>query len=124
MIEKGEYFMNQSVACQRLIAAVIALAIKDACKGAMKETLPTHTASALNFLFTHSDSYLALLDIDPQQFRNRLLEYVYKQDTTSLLTHNLTDFERRSFGMNYRQWKKHSFHMAPTVYDEEDLCED
>jgi hypothetical protein len=123
MKTKDENFMNQAVACQRLIAAVIALAIKDACKGASKETIPTNTASALNFLFTHSDAYLTVLDIDPQQFRRRLLEYVHQKSTTAALTHNLTDFERRAFALNYQQWKKRSFHAVPIPYDEEDLCE-
>ena len=106
MITKDENFMDQAVACRRLISAVVALAITDACKGASKETLPTNTVSALSFLFEHSDSYLELLNIDPQQFRKRLLDYVYNKSPDKMLKHHLSDFERRAFGINYQQWMK------------------
>jgi hypothetical protein len=107
-----------------LIAAVVALAIKDACKGGGSKQLPRNTESALRFLFLHSDAYLALLDIDPQQFRIRLLAYVENRKTTLTLPHNLSEFERRGFALNYRQWQSQGFH-APLDYEdnEEDICE-
>jgi hypothetical protein len=96
--------MDQTIACQRLIAAVIALAIKDACRGSRGKMLTSDLASALNFLFEHSDLYLSLLDIDPQHFRKRLVAYANSKKTGVVTPYNLTDFERRCFAMNYRRW--------------------
>jgi len=97
--------MNQDIACRRLLAAVVVTAIKDACFGPKSKILYRDAASAFSFLFEHSDYYLFLLDIDPQQFRVRLVEYVHNKNTAVPLPYSLTDHERRAFAFNYRRWK-------------------
>jgi hypothetical protein len=97
--------MNQSLACKRLLAAVVVMAIKDACFGPKSKIISSHTASAFNFLFEYSDYYLSMLDIDPKQFRVRLLEYVDSKKLDKPLPYSLTDHERRAFSFNYRRWK-------------------
>jgi hypothetical protein len=116
----SEYFTDQHVANKRLLSAVIALAIKDACKGSSNKRLPSDTQSAFNFLFEHSDLYLSLLDIDPQQFRKRLVAHVHQRLSATTMPYHLTHIERRCFAMNYRRWLHQSVHEREPVYEEED----
>ena len=104
MLSTRDFNMDQHVAHKRLLAAVVALAVKDACKGSKSKRLLTDTQSAFNFLFKYSDLYLSLLDIDPQHFRKRLVAYANSKRTGVVTPYNLTDFERRCFAMNYRRW--------------------
>jgi len=97
--------IDQDIACKRLLAAVVVTAIKDACYGPKSKILYSDTASAFSFLFEHSDFYLSLLDIDPQQFRVRLVEYASNKNVAKPLPYSLTDYERRAFSFNYRRWK-------------------
>jgi hypothetical protein len=56
--------------------------------------------SAIDFLFRTSDGYLSLLDIDPEQFRKRLLGLMFDMNK------KIRQFEpigRRNFRYNY-QW--------------------
>lgn len=75
---------DQFRAGQKLLSAVLALAIRDSQRRPIrplskkKEEPSPLTLSALNFLFTdNSDVYLMFLDIDPEQFRKRLIKYMY-----------------------------------------------
>jgi hypothetical protein len=95
-------YKAQGTANRRLLAAVVALAIQDAQSkprrlGRLR--IPTDEAiSAIYFLFQHSNNYLSLLDIDPQQFRNRLLKLMFDMNK------KITQFEpikRRNFRYNY-----------------------
>jgi len=104
--DKDAKMMDQHVACKRLLAAVVVMAIKDACYGPRSKILYSDAASAFSFLFEHSDYYLSLLDIDSQQFRVRLLEYVHNKNSNTPLPYSLTDSERRAFSFNYRRWKQ------------------
>ena len=95
-------YKAQGTANRRLLAAVVALAIQDAQSkprrlGRLR--IPTDEAiSAIYYLFQHSNNYLSLLDIDPQQFRNRLLKLMFDMNK------KITQFEpikRRNFRYNY-----------------------
>jgi hypothetical protein len=97
-------YKAQGTANRRLLAAVVALAVQDAQSRPRKMgrvRIPTDEAiSAIYFLFQHSDNYLSLLDIDPQQFRERLLKLMFD------MNNKIKQFEpikRRNFRYNY-QW--------------------
>ena len=64
--------MNQADFIYRLLAAVVATAIKDACG-----TNRFEASSAINFLFNHSEGYLSLLEIDAGSFRKRLMKIMF-----------------------------------------------
>ena len=95
-------YKAQGTANRRLLAAVVALAIQDAQSkprrlGRLR--IPTDEAiSAIYFLFQHSNNYLSLLDIDPQQFRNRLLKLMF--DMNKKIT-QFQPIKRRNFRYNY-----------------------
>jgi ferredoxin len=44
----------------------------------------TNAFTALQFLFLDSDHYLTILDIDPQEFRRRLIEQMYQKGDKSI----------------------------------------
>lgn len=99
-------YKAQGTANRRLLAAVVALAIQDAQlkpRRLGKLRIPTDEAiSAIYFLFQHSNNYLSLLNIDPQQFRNRLLKLMFDMNK------KITQFEpikRRNFRYNY-EWMR------------------
>ena len=87
MNEFDEAAMYRS--CQKLLSAVVALAIEDAQLEPIKigrvkgEREPRDISiTAIRFLFTDdSDGYLAALDIDPDQFRKRLMDAMYLKNT-------------------------------------------
>lgn len=114
-------FEDQVRAHQKLLSAVVALAIRDAQRHPMyarnnKISTPDQLAlSALYFLFTDSsDGYLTLLDIDPNQFRERLICQMYT------INKGLSDEEktrRANFCKNYRwYYDKQSSVNANTIY--------
>jgi hypothetical protein len=119
-------YVSQHVAHKRLLAAVIGLAIDDACKGTKSARLLSDARSGMNFLFKHSDLYLSLLDIDPQQFRNRLLEYTHTSTNKVSLPYELTHMQKRVFRINYKKWVTMQAHgLLDNVEDEhEDEYED
>ena len=99
-------YKAQGIAYRRLLAAVVALAIQDAQAKPNKtfskrRLVPKDTAMfAIDFLFRTSDGYLSLLDIDPKQFRKRLLDLMFDMNK------KVRQFEpigRRNFRYNY-QW--------------------
>ena len=99
-------YKAQGIAYRKLLAAVVALAIQDAQAkpnriSLKKRLIPKDTAmSAIDFLFRTSDGYLQLLDIDPEQFRKRLLGLMFDMNK------KIRQFEpigRRNFRYNY-QW--------------------
>jgi hypothetical protein len=99
-------YRAQGTANSRLLSAVVALAVQDAQLPPRKigrVRIPTDEAiSAIYFLFQHSDSYLSLLDIDPEQFRDRLLKLMFEMNK------KVVQFEpskRRNFRYNY-QWMR------------------
>ena len=84
--------MNQTEACNHLIAAVIVTAIKDACDSRENGSL-----EAINFLFNHADGYLELMDIDPGSFKSHLVEQM-KQSGQFL---SVNEGDKRYFRRNY-----------------------
>jgi hypothetical protein len=120
---KGREIMDettQHIAHKRLLAAVIGLAIDDACKGSSNVRMVADARSAFNFLFEHSDGYLSLLDIDPQQFRVRLLNYTYLKNNKLATPYDLTEMQRRGFRINYKRWLKEKSYGYADVCAEED----
>lgn len=87
---------------RRLLAAVVAQAIRDASAAPIKEgkravRLPGDARSAMAFLFGPGlDAYAMWLDFDPDQFRNNLLDMRPGV--------HLSDEQRRNFRFNYRSW--------------------
>lgn len=98
-------------ACQQLLAAVVALAVEDTQLAPIKRgrskqpKQPVDAAiTAIRFLFTdNSDGYFAALDINPKQFRERLLHKMYynKADPNVAVYGN-----RRAFRFNYEFYYK------------------
>lgn len=97
---------NQDIAHRRLLSAVVALAIRDACHIHTIGNISDQTRNAINFLFNHSDGYLSLLDINPQQFRAKLIESVYRNDKKFVSASGLSEIERKRFANNYGLWLK------------------
>lgn len=97
---------DQNIANRRLLSAVVALALRDACHIHGIARLAENTRSAFNFIFMHSDGYLHLLDIDPDQFRNRLIEMSFKDHDPNKKEEGyaLTSVELRRFANNYQVW--------------------
>ena len=99
-------YKAQGPANRRLLAAVVALAIQDAQSkprrlGRLR--IPTDEAiSAIYFLFQHSDNYLNLLDINPQQFRERLLKLMFDMNKKII---RFDPIKRRNFRYNY-EWMR------------------
>lgn len=96
--------MDQHTAHLRLISAIVALSLKDAAHACRGKTLSPMVSEAMDFIFLHSAGYLALLDIDAEQFRKRLIEYVHDGKKRPDCNHHLSDFEKRCFRMNYSRW--------------------
>lgn len=99
-------YRAQGTANRRLLSAVVALAIQDAQSKPRRMgrlRIPTDEAiSAIYFLFQHSNTYLSILDIDPQQFRERLLKLMFDMNK------KVSQFEpikRRNFRYNY-EWMR------------------
>jgi hypothetical protein len=99
-------YRAQGAANRKLLSAVVALAIQDAQSKPRRMgrlRIPTDEAiSAIYFLFQHSDTYLSILDIDPQQFRERLLKLMFDMNK------KVSQFEpikRRNFRYNY-EWMR------------------
>ena len=98
---------SEAVAEKRLLAAVVAQAIRDACMapnvGAKKKLhLRVEAASAMSFLFNTSrsgvDAYALWLDFDADRFREKLL----KRCNTEGHDPQLSDEQKRNFRRNYR----------------------
>ena len=98
--------IDQDVAHRRLLSAVVVLSLRDACQTPGKYHLGDMPRSALNFLFESSDVYLSLLDIDPKQFRKRLVNLAYTDGGGGkfLSMQGFAPDERRRFRINYMMW--------------------
>lgn len=93
--------MDQNVACRRLLSAVIAQAMRDTTdRPTVSKSCTTNAFSALQFLFLDSDHYLTLLDIDPQEFRRRLVQQMYEKKPMR----EFTEMHKRCFRFNYNFW--------------------
>ena len=113
---------QQLRAHQKLLWAVVTLAVQDACKSPLcmgndfSPTVPQPDAqSAIRFLMTeHSDGYFMWLNVDGAQFRKRLVEFMYKKEKTPMFR----DIERRNFRYTY-QWfyNLQANNMTRFVYD-------
>ena len=95
-----------------LLSAVVALAVQDAQlppRKIGKVRIPKDEAiSAIYFLFQHSDSYLNLLDMDPEQFRDRLLKLMFDMNKKVV---QFESSKRRNFRYNY-QWMRRKENIA------------
>jgi hypothetical protein len=96
--------LDQDVANRRLLSAVVAMAIKDACQVTSPTRFVGLPREALDFLFLNSEGYLTWLDIDAEQFRKRLVEYAYSDKKGEDDSFNLTLKERKRFRSNYERW--------------------
>jgi len=105
-------YKAQGIAYRRLLAAVVALAVQDAQlppRKIGKVRIPKDEAiSAIYFLFQHSDSYLNLLDMDPEQFRDRLLKLMFDMNKKVV---QFESSKRRNFRYNY-QWMRRKENIA------------
>lgn len=107
------------VAEKRLLSAVVAHAVKDACIRPVtknKKAVRHHpdALSALNFLFdTHRsgiDAYALWLDFDADQFRQKLIKACHKEIVAKDL--HLSDEQRRNFRVNYKLYCAMPRHVA------------
>lgn len=99
--------IDQDVAHRRLLSAVVVLAIRDSCS-ASGNRINEHARSGVDFLFEHSDGYLELLDINPKQFKERLLTAILnnKESSKDEMIAGLSYIDRERFAQNYRKWWK------------------
>ena len=104
---------EQTKACHRLLSAVVVVALRDACstppkRGAGGMPISTDAFTAMRFFFDESVSglneYLVWFDIDPGQYRMRLLKTM--SNDTALPVNGLQPLDRRNFRYNYRMWDK------------------
>jgi hypothetical protein len=105
---------DQDSANRRLLSAVVALAIRDACQHPGNKAVGELPRSALNFLFEHSDGYLGLLDIDAEQFRKRLINLVFSKEKKTGRGFGLSEDDCRKFRINYSMWHKEK--TTPSIY--------
>lgn len=86
---------------QKLIAAIIALALEDA-SSKPKKGIPTQDVStALEFLFVPGplDTYMSLLDMDVDRFRQSLLDAMYAHPV--MPCGRLNEMQVRCLRINY-----------------------
>jgi len=94
--------MDQAVACKRLLSAVVALAVRDACQPSGSKMLNQLSKNALEFLFYTSDGYLEWLDIEAEQFRKRLVGIMYTKNKNPPFS--LSEQDCRNLRINYQMW--------------------
>lgn len=112
----------QARATRRIFSAVINLAINDACiaplsglkgrgnrDGMLRTSLPIsrNAFTGMRFLFDETVSglneYLMWLDIDPGQYRSRLMDLMWDDSHHTL--GNFEPIKRRNFRLNYKMWR-------------------
>ena len=108
-----EDMVDQNASCRRLLAAVVALAVKDACQPSIrvrsKETkmyrrVPTEAASsAIHFLFGEGVvGYLQMLDMDTDRWRTQLMDQMNaSNEEVNSFNSQISAFDKRCFGWNY-----------------------
>lgn len=96
----------------RLLSAVVAHAVRDAClspilKGKKAVRPRADALSALNFLFDTQrsgiDAYALWLDFDVNQFRQKLIDACDKETVSKDL--HLSSDQRRNFRVNYKLYR-------------------
>jgi hypothetical protein len=107
---------------QALIAAVIALAVRDSVKPPLTDgknlRMMWDATTAHDFLWTESlDSYLHWLDIDPFFFRTSLVKIM--EDDTANTIGELTSTQRRAFRVNRKLWNEQYQRLGRRVADPE-----
>lgn len=93
---------------RRLLAAVVAMAIRDACEKPLKEgkhcTIHTYARTAHEFLWTPAlDAYLAFLDIEPEFYRTKLDQFMGDQSERDF--NGFSSENRRNFRLNRLLWQ-------------------
>ena len=116
--------IDQDVAHRRLLSAVVGLAIRDACLVNGRH-LGENTRTGLSFLFENSDGYLELLDINPKQFRERLLALAFAGPNSSkkFIAVSLSQDDRDRFARNYRRWWDEKSSVYSRVRDRDEQCD-
>ena len=104
---------EQTRNCTKLLSAVVATAVRDACatpitrRGKTIGTLPPDTYTALRFLFsgtvTGVGAYADWLDFDVANFRQQLIRFMH--DVTPETKQGITSIQRRAFRVNWRIYK-------------------
>ena len=106
---------SQTRACQKLLAAVVAVAVNDTCVEPFKTTasdktrlMRVDTITAFRFLFSNDvsglDAYALWLDFNPDNFRRKLLEIMFN-DSPNVIA-GKDPHLRRNFRYNYNLWRK------------------
>lgn len=125
--------IQQTRNCEKLLAAVVAVAISDACVEPFRVTskdkttyMRVETVTAFRFLFSQSmsglDAFALWLDFNEHNFRRKLLQYM--ADESRLSVHGKDPNQRRNFRYNYRLWEKliasgESFEVDAPIKDED-----
>lgn len=100
---------SEALAEKRMLAAVVAQAVKDAClapvlRGKVAVHPRADSITALGFLFDQTraglNAYAAWLDFDPDRFRQKMIDSCFASKVSSDL--HLSDDQRRNFRVNYK----------------------
>jgi hypothetical protein len=108
---------------QRLLSAVVSLAVKDCCDRPIKIDnkirLSFNAASAFDFIFTEScEGYLEMLDIDPTHFRSALLKLMANDGPKEIASFD--SMARRTFRQNHALWSDLNGRLGRRVVDDEE----
>lgn len=89
-----------------LVNAVVAKAITDTFLLPPKDDQISHeTFTAFEFLFSNDvDVWLELIDIDPEMFKIRLKDSMWKDTSMSANKSHISESEKRAFRANYKKW--------------------
>lgn len=118
-----QLFPSENTPEERLLAAVVGLAVKDATLPPVKLEkrgikLCSEAASALDFLFTPScEGYLDYLEIDTGSFRKRLLKVMADTSKSDM---PFKEIARRNFRINYTIWKEEYARLGGRVSGDEE----
>jgi len=119
---------SDATAEKRLMAAVVAQAVKDACllpierrrRGKTEMALRSDAITAMAFLFEKSmpglDAYAIWLDFDTDRFRERLIDACDSNRRDPMFS----DQQRRAFRHNYRIFMSMTKHERTGSYEIED----
>ena len=103
----------QTVACTRLLANVVTLAVIDACLKPVKRNDPArHKVSvsqdkaldAINFLMDGAQHYVETLGMDGARFKKQLIKSMY-DDSKNYFTQHIDAEQRRNFRFNLYFWQ-------------------
>jgi hypothetical protein len=110
----------QTQQCRHLLATVVNLAVNDACQVPGRERPSADAMSAMRFLFDETVSglneYAELLDINPGQFRARLLKIMKTGGVCEI--NGYSESHRIYFMRNYRFWQQNP--NQPEIEDVDD----